>query len=442
MTHSLSLKLGDVIEFVNGDRGSNYPSDDEQLAEGYCLFLGTRNVRDGHFDFRNTSYISSEIHDRLNNGTLRRGDIVVTIRGTLGNTAVYDESIPYEPTRINSAMAILRPTSAYDPHFIKQFVRAALSHDWLESNKRGTAQPHLRADDLLQLPVPILSKRQQRLIVTKIDALMAPSKRARADLDRVKALVARAKLAVLAECFGVPEEVASLGDFVSNALIGLVRSKVEQKQRGTPYIRMQHFDLDGAWNTQDLTYVACSSAEALRYGLIEDDLLFNTRNSLELVGKVALCGREHAGFVYNNNLLRLRFRDDVLAGFAYRQMQAPPFRAHLRQQKSATTSVAALYQGNLMRTPFWVPALAEQKQIAKRINVTFSMLDRAAAEAQSASTLLDRLDQSILAKALRGELVPQDPDDEPTSVLLGRIHAERNGPDAPKRRGRGARVSR
>lgn len=62
-------------------------------------------------------------------------------------------------------------------------------------------------------------------------------------------------------------------------------------------------------------------------------------------------------------------------------------------------------------------------------------LDRLRVKAD-ASRLLDRLDQAVFAKAFRGELVPQDPADEPTSVLLDRTHAERAATPAKARRGR------
>jgi hypothetical protein len=70
--------------------------------------------------------------------------------------------------------------------------------------------------------------------------------------------------------------------------------------------------------------------------------------------------------------------------------------------------------------------LIEQQEIVRRIEIALAWVDRIASEFISARKLIDHLDQAILlAKAFRGELVPQDPNDEPASVLLERIRAER-----------------
>jgi type I restriction enzyme S subunit len=73
-----------------------------------------------------------------------------------------------------------------------------------------------------------------------------------------------------------------------------------------------------------------------------------------------------------------------------------------------------------------LPALPERRSIARQLHQALAWIDRIASQATNARKLIDHLDQAVLAKAFRGELVPQDPKDEPASVMLERIRAERN----------------
>ncbi|KPN65011.1 restriction endonuclease subunit S [Aliiroseovarius crassostreae] len=80
-----------------------------------------------------------------------------------------------------------------------------------------------------------------------------------------------------------------------------------------------------------------------------------------------------------------------------------------------------------------VPPAEHQAKIIRHIEAAFSRIDRLTEEASRASHLLDRLDERLLAKAFQGELVPQDPDDEPAEALLERIREARAATPKPKR---------
>jgi type I restriction enzyme S subunit len=78
--------------------------------------------------------------------------------------------------------------------------------------------------------------------------------------------------------------------------------------------------------------------------------------------------------------------------------------------------------------PFPLPSIEEQKEIVRRVEQLFSLADKIEARYTKAKAQLDKLPQSLLAKAFRGELVPQDSTDEPASVLLERIKKEKSTP--------------
>ncbi len=80
---------------------------------------------------------------------------------------------------------------------------------------------------------------------------------------------------------------------------------------------------------------------------------------------------------------------------------------------------------NIKNLDIHLPPLPEQQEIVRRVEALFKKADEIEARYKKARVFVDRLTQSILAKAFRGELVPQDPNDEPASVLLEKIKTEK-----------------
>lgn len=156
------------IEFIDGDRGKNYPSQDDFLDIGHCLFLSTKNVRANGFDFGDCQFISAEKDELLRKGKLNRGDIVLTTRGTVGNTALYDETVQFEDVRINSGMVIIRmkPTNVESSFFL-YFLRQ-LDYTSFVS---GSAQPQLPIRDLKQIEIVLPPLPEQKAIASVLSSL-------------------------------------------------------------------------------------------------------------------------------------------------------------------------------------------------------------------------------------------------------------------------------
>jgi type I restriction enzyme S subunit len=101
---------------------------------------------------------------------------------------------------------------------------------------------------------------------------------------------------------------------------------------------------------------------------------------------------------------------------------------------SGTTGRRKLTQEGLVSAPLRIAPRAEQQEIVHRVDRLFALADQIEARYAKAKAYVEKLTQSILAKAFRGELVPQDPNDEPASVLLERIRQQRNGENSSTRR--------
>ena len=142
--------MTEVCDIIDGDRGVNYPKQEEFTSDGYCLFLSAKNVTKEGFLFEECIFISKEKDHILRNGKLTRGDVVLTTRGTIGNLAFYTDCVPYQNVRINSGMVILRMRSTIlnEQFFIQQF---RLQLDEIKRKiASGSAQP--------QLPISTMKK--------------------------------------------------------------------------------------------------------------------------------------------------------------------------------------------------------------------------------------------------------------------------------------------
>jgi len=180
------------LKLIDGDRGKNYPKQDDFSSEGYCLFLNTGNVTTNGFDFSSNSFISKEKDSILRKGKLQRNDIILTTRGTIGNVALYSNSIAYENVRINSGMLIVRPDkNEFDCAFLYQLLCSPNFKEQVRQFQYGAAQPQLpiRTLNHIKLPIPSLpTQRKIAAILSAYDDLIENNRK------RIKLLEEKAQL--------------------------------------------------------------------------------------------------------------------------------------------------------------------------------------------------------------------------------------------------------
>jgi len=122
--------------------------------------------------------------------------------------------------------------------------------------------------------------------------------------------------------------------------------------------------------------------------------------------------------------------------FAYLCLSQPRQRAQIEATAKSTSGVNNINSEELLALRLSLPPLEEQAEIVRCVDTLFAFVDRLEARLAKAQAAADRLTPSLLAKAFRGELVPQDPADEPAAVLLHRLAASRQAPSTKTRRPR------
>ncbi len=160
------------LEIIDGDRGKNYPKQEEFSVSGHCLFLNAGNVTVNGFNFSDCAFITEQKDSLLRKGKMIRQDVILTTRGTVGNVAFFDDTVPFEHIRINSGMVILRPRpSVLHPRYLYLFVRSPDFHSQALSLRTGSAQPQLPIRDIKKIEIPIPPLPEQRAIAHILGSL-------------------------------------------------------------------------------------------------------------------------------------------------------------------------------------------------------------------------------------------------------------------------------
>lgn len=191
---------------------------------------------------------------------------------------------------------------------------------------------------------------------------------------------------------------------------------------------------NGVLDWSDLVF-SSDLQEIKKYLLSAGDVLFNRTNSPELVGKTAVFKGERDA-IYAGYLIRVRCGERLLPDYLNYNLNSPAGRDYCWQVKSDGVSQSNINAKKLAAFTFLLPSIKEQTEIVRRVEKLFAFADKLEARYTTARKQVEHLTPALLAKAFRGELVEQDPNDEPASVLLERIRAERAGHVVPKK-GRG-----
>ena len=441
----LRLDLGDVIDY-----GTTQKIEPQEISpETWVLEL------------EDVEKESSRVLQRLNyaernsksaKNKFEAGDVLYGKLRPYLNKVIYADSSGVCTTEIIPLKANFAVNAKYLFHWLKhpEFL------NYVTEVSHGVNMPRLGTEAGRKAPFILAPCNEQRRIADKLDTVLTRVDALNDRLARITPLLKRFRQSVLAA--GTSGRLTEdwrgggahswcecpLAQIVEEALTGLVRSSASQiaapfvASSVHPYLKMGNIGEFWGHGITDLVGVNCSDEEFARFELRAGDWIFNTRNSVELVGKSCVW-RGRSGVVFNNNLLRLRFKTNVKPDWVEIFFRSPTGKSLLGSVTSATTSVAAIYQRSLFGLNVSLPSIEEQTEIVRRVEILFAYADRLEARLQSARTAADRLTPALLAKAFRGELVPQDPNDEPAIELLRRLR-EARAAAAPAKKARGRRA--
>ncbi|EMK19049.1 type I restriction modification DNA specificity domain protein [Leptospira kirschneri serovar Bim str. PUO 1247] len=202
--------------------------------------------------------------------------------------------------------------------------------------------------------------------------------------------------------------------------------KCEYNRIGKAVLRIPNIG-DGIIDDSDLKYAKFDEEEILSYSLKEGDILtIRSNGSVDLVGKCAIITKRDTDYLFAGYLIRLRpVHNKMDPQFLLHLLSSIGIRNQIELMAKSSSGVNNINSEEIKSLQFFMPTLLEQQIIVQEIESRLSVCDKLEDTIQSSLNQAESLRQSLLKKAFEGKLVAQDPKDEPASVLLERIRAEK-----------------
>ena len=424
---------------------------------------------------------------------LKEGDLVFARTGaTVGKSFLIRKPLPVSvfASYLIRVRCLIPSTSNYLAHYFR-------SHDYwqqITEFSAGIGQPNVNGSKLKELKIPLPPLEEQTRITSALDGLLAQVDTLKDRLDDLSPIMKNFRQSVL--CAAVSGQLTSawrtdtsmtgsgrdvIATDASNKqkLLRLIPELAQKKSSKESQIDSDYiFEIPESWEfttwgeiAEWITYgftrpmpkseagtKLATAKDVQNFSINLDHCGFTTNEAFEklsekdkphlgdllitkdgTIGRAALV-RSDESFCINQSVASCWLRSTSMNKNYLELLANSDFTQKFVRDKAQGMAIQHLSIIDFAKCPVPTPPSAEQDEIVRRVEQLFAFADQLEARLTDARQRVDALTQSILAKAFRGELVPQDPNDEPASVLLERIAAQRAADPKPKR-GRAAKAS-
>ncbi len=432
-------------DIVDGPFGSNLKAS-EYTNEGIPI-VRLQNIDRNRFLDKNIKYVTRKKAAELSRHSFCTGDVIITKLGNpVGKACMVPAQFEYGiivadvvRARIDERLAI--------GQFVIHAINSSTVASQLNIEVKGTTRPRVNLGHIRSLVLPIPPLNEQRRIVAKLEKLLGKVDACQKQLERIPLILKRFRQSVLAAaCSGRLTEDwraengskndtwndLKFRDLIKESSNGLSKRNSNEGEY-TVVLRLSDFD-HGVRIRGEERKIQLSPTEIKKYGLQQEDLLVvRVNGSRQIAGLFIVY--EGRGETYCDHFIRIVLdRSLALPEFIKYAANCREGRDFIEMNLVTSAGQNTISQATLSELPINLPPLSEQQEIVRRVEALLRFADQIEARYQKAKTHVDKLIQSILAKAFCGELVPQNPEDEPAAMLLERIRKEQDRVDSQSRK--------
>lgn len=403
------------------------------VTRGEYRYVTAKNIRPWGLDLTDMTYVDAQTHREIYARCPVEFQDVLYIKDGV-TTGIAALNTLHEPFSMLSSVALLKPDRrVLNPRYLKHWLNSPVAFSSMTAGMTGTAIKRLVLRQIRAAEMPIAPLNEQQRIADRLDTVLARVDACRDRLDRVAPLLKRFRQSVLAAATSgrltedwrttYKASTWTATEIQSVAEVGTGSTPLRSNSdffaaTGTPWITSGATSQSYVTSAQE--FVTSAAIKAHRLKVYPPGTLLvamygegKTRGQVTELSIAATINQACAAVRVDQNLAR--------AAYVKLALQAN----YLEMRELAEGgNQPNLNLSKVKEFALKLPCLDEQAEIVRRVETLFAVADRLEASLAQARAAVDRLTPSLLAKAFRGELVPQDPTDEPAADLLKRLAAQ------------------
>ena len=370
-----------------------------------------------------------------------KGDVFISIRAPVGPTNICPET-----SAVGRGLAAIRGLGGIESFFVLYLLRTYANE--IASRGTGTTFDAITGNQLKTFEIPLPPLAEQRRIVarlkvlfTQLDAAIDSLKKAQVQLQRYRQSILKAAFEgeltkERRERHSDSWESMNLNEFITLESGSRPKGGVRGILEGIPSLGGEHLNDDGSFRFEKIKYVPEDFFKSLNKGQIYPNDIIVVKDGAT-TGKTSFVDNNfpHKDAAVNEHLFIVRVDPKVaFSKYVFYYLFSSKGQQQILSDFRGAT-VGGISRNFPLKVNVPIPSLTEQEQIVFELERHLSVADAIEATLDAELKRAERLRQSILKHAFSGKLVPQDPNDEPASVLLEKIRKEK-GPQQPKEKKR------
>lgn len=420
----------------------NWIESKDQDPNGGIRLLQLADIGDGLFLDKSERYINEAKLRELRCTEVFEGDVLVArMPEPLGRACLLPKMTQRCITVVD--VAIIRPGSeSVCPAWLMYILNAPKTRLLIDMLSSGTTRRRVSRRKLSEIDVPVAPLGEQRRIADKLDALFVRLNACRKRLDGIPLTLKRFRQSVLAAAVSGQlttdlregRQVVSQGeeDILESCRLILLQDVIkciktgpfgsalhtsDYVKGGIPIVNPMHINGGRITPSDNMTISKSKVAKLSEFVLNEGDVIIARRGTM---GRCAVIGQREDGWLCGTGSMLLRPSDVLVPHYLQIFLSSPATVATLEASAVGSTMVN-LNQRILLGLKVSLPSIGEQQEIVRRVKALFAYADRLEAHCAAARVQVEHLAPTLLAQAYHGRLAPQNPSDEPASMLLERI---------------------